>query len=355
MSGRYIIVLEAGAENAATNLVGGKCAGLLALVRAGCSVPRGFVVTSDAFKALFSDSALRREIGVALDGMDPEDPAGTETTSAAIRRLVSGHPVPPKVAQAVTDAYEALCSALGQPDVPVAARSSATAEDLSDASFAGQHDTCLWIRGAEAVLDAVRHCWSSLWTARALTYRTAHGVPDEGLGMAVGVQEMVNARTAGVALTLNPANGDRSKIVVEAGWGLGELVASGEVTPDLYLVDKVLLVPVRTVVGAKFHELVPAPDGRGLLRRPVDDERRAVPCLAADEVIEIARLAKETEKRAGAPLEIEWAFARDLPAQGGFRLLQCRAETVWSRRPRPATGVAATSGAAGIAHTLTGL
>ena len=138
--------------------------------------------------------------------------------------------------------------------------------------------------------------------------------------MAVGVQQMVDARTAGVAMTLNPANGDRSKIVVEAAWGLGEPVVSGEVTPDHYLVDKVLLVPLRTVVGAKFHELVPAPDGRGLLRRPVGDDRRAAPCLSADEVVEIARLAKAIEASRGRTQEIEWALARDRPAVDDRRL-----------------------------------
>ncbi|WP_369227951.1 PEP/pyruvate-binding domain-containing protein [Streptomyces sp. R39] len=355
MPSRYTVSLESGAENSAADRVGGKCAGLLALARAGHPVPRAFAVTMDAFRTLFTDPALREAVGAVHAGLDPVDLAGTETVSSGIRRLVSGHPVPAEIAEDISAAYRTLCAALGRSDAPVAVRSSAVSEDLPEASFAGQYDTCLWIQGAEAVLDAVRHCWSSLWTARALAYRAAHGVPDEGLGMAVCVQEMVDARTAGVAMTLNPANGDRSKIVIEAGWGLGEPVLSGEVTPDHYLVDKVLLVPVRTVVGAKFHELVPAPDGQGLLRRPVDDERRAAPCLTTDEVVEIARLAKQTERCGGAPQEIEWAFARDLPAPSGLRLLQSRAETVWSRRPGPAVEVTAASGAAGIAKALTGM
>ncbi|WP_159766148.1 PEP/pyruvate-binding domain-containing protein [Streptomyces sp. HM190] len=355
MSSRYTVPLRSGAEGPPADLVGGKCAGLLELARAGQPVPRAFAVTVDAFRTLFADPALRAAVGAVLSELDPVDLAVAETVSSEIRRLVSGHPVPAELEEDISAGYRALCAELGQPDVPVAVRSSATSEDLTQASFAGQYDTCLWIRGVEAVLDAVRHCWSSLWTARALVYRAAHGVPDEGLGMAVCVQEMVDARTAGVAMTLNPVNGDRSKVVVEAGWGLGEPVLSGEVTPDHYLVDKVLLVPVRTVVGSKFHELVPAPDGQGLLRRPVDDERRAAPCLTAAEVVEIARLAKQSERCGGAPQEIEWALARDLPAPSGLRLLQSRAETVWSRRRGTAAEVTAESGAAGIARALTGL
>ncbi|GGS19254.1 phosphoenolpyruvate synthase [Streptomyces humidus] len=355
MSSRYAVSLESAAEEPAADLVGGKCAGLLALVGAGQPVPRAFAVTVDAFRALFTDPALRESVGAALAGLDPADLARTETVSSEIRRLVSGHPVPSEIEEDISAAYRALCAALGRPDAPVAVRSSATSEDLAQTSFAGQYDTCLWIQGAEAVLDAVRHCWSSLWTTRALTYRAAHGVSDEELGMAVCVQEMVDARTAGVAMTLNPVNGDRSKIVIEAGWGLGEPVLSGEVTPDHYLVDKVLLVPVRTVVGAKFHEMVPAPGGQGLLRRPVDDARRATPCLSTEEVVEIARVAKQAERSCGAPQEIEWALARGLPASSGLRLLQSRAETVWSRRSGPAAEVTAASGAAGIAKALTGM
>jgi pyruvate, water dikinase len=356
MTGRYTVALDAGAD-AAVGRVGGKCASLLVLTRAGAPVPPGFVVTVEAFEALLADPALHKGIDAVLDGLDLADPAGTEAGSAEIRRLVCGHPMPPEAADAITDAYGSFCDRLGRPDVPVAVRSSATAEDLPDVSFAGQHDTCLWIRGAEAVLGAVQRCWSSLWTARALTYRAAKGVPEEGVAMAVGVQQMVNARTAGVAMTVNPSNGDLSKIVIEAGWGLGDPVVSGEVTPDHYLVDKVLLVPVRTTVATKLHELVPAPDGCELLRRPIGDGRREAPCLGADELIEVARLAKEAERLCGLPQEIEWAIARELPGPAGLHLLQSRAETVWSHRPRYPTGVCLDpdSGAAGIADTLLGL
>ncbi|MBA4866599.1 PEP/pyruvate-binding domain-containing protein [Streptomyces sp. PSKA54] len=353
MTSQYTVELGAGAD-ADEGRVGGKCAGLLALARAGSSVPPGFVVTVDAFEALLAGPDLRRGIGEVLERLDAFDPAGMEKRGSEIRRLVCGSPMPAPVAEAVADAYGSLCAGAGY-DVPVAIRSSATAEDLPDASFAGQHDTFLWVRGTRAVLDAVQRCWSSLWTARALGYRAAQGVPEGGVGMAVILQQMVDARTAGVAMTVNPSDGDRSKIVIEACWGLGGPLMSGEVNPDHYVVDKVLLIPVRTRAAAKPRELVPCPDMRGLLRRPVDGDRRHAPCLSPDEVVEVARLAKEAERHRGLPLEIEWAFARDAGASESLQVLQSRAETVWRNRPRCSPVVPPESGAAGIANTLLGL
>ena len=354
MTGRCTVALEAGAD-AAVGRVGGKVACLLALARAGCPVPPGFVVTVDAFRALLDTPALRKEIDAALDGLDRADPARVEAACAELRRLILGQPMPHEVTRDVTDAYGELCATLGRPDVPVAVRSSATVEDGAEATCAGQHDTLLWMRGAPAVLEAVRCCWSSLWTARALAYRAAHGLPEEGLSMAVVVQQMVDARSAGVAVTVNPSNGDRSKIVIEATWGLGEPVVSGHLTPDHYVVDKVLLMPIRTRVASKPYELVPDPDGRRLLRRPVEDDRRTAPCLGTDEVIEVARLAKEAERHCGVPQEVEWAIVRGRPVPDGLRLLQSRPETAWSRRPGRPAGVGTDAGAAGIAGTLLGL
>jgi pyruvate,water dikinase len=352
MTGGYTVALEA-ETNATASRVGGKCAGLLAIARAGAAVPPGFVVTVDAFQALLAHPSLRNRVDAVLESLDPADPAGIQAGSSEIRRLVCGYPMPPKVTEAIADAYRSLCDRLG-PDLPVAVRSSAIMEDLPGTSFAGQHETFLWIRSTESVLDAVQRCWSSLWTAQALSYRAANGMPEEGLAMAVGVQQMVNARAAGVAMTVNPSDGDRSKIVIEACWGLGELLVSGEVNPDRHVVDKVLLIPIRTTVASKLHELVPAPNGRGLLRRSVDDNRREAPCLDAHEVIEVARLAKDAERRCGQPQEIEWAIDRELPAPDGLHVLQSRAETVWSHKTRPPTGLTTDRGAASIAKTLLG-
>ncbi|MFI6933991.1 PEP/pyruvate-binding domain-containing protein [Streptomyces sp. NPDC050287] len=356
MSSPYIVAFDSPAESGRGRL-GGKCAALLAMTRAGAPVPPGFTVTTDAFEALLDGGGLRRAVDAALSG-PAADPAAVAARGAEIRRLVGEGPVPPSVASAVTAAYEELCRTVGCPDAAVAVRSSAEVEDSPEASWAGQHDTFLWIRGGDAVLDAVRRCWASLWTDRAIIYRAAQGLPQRGLRMAVGVQQMVDARTSGAAVTVNPADGDLSKIVVEAIWGLGQLMVSGQVTPDAHLVDKVLLTTVRTTVSPKHQELVPAPDGHGLVRRAVEEDRRQVPCLAPPEVVEIARLAKTAERHYGFPQDIEWAIDRHRRASAGTgataMLLQTRPETLWSRRLRTPARTSQGAGVSSIVDTMLG-
>ena len=267
MTDQFTVSFDSGAEPS-TARVGGKCVGLLTMTGHGIRVPPGFAVTTDAFAAALDGGGLRAEIRSVLAGLDLSDTADTERRAAEVRGLVTDRPVPPPVAGAVAAAYRVLGAA---GDVQVAVRSSAETEDLPTISFAGQYDTYLGVLGADAVVDAVRRCWASLWTARAITYRAAGGVPERGLRMAVGVQRMVDARTAGVALTVNPADGDPSKIVIDAAWGLGEPLVSGEMTPDNYVVDKVLLLPVKTTLSPQHHELVVAPNGHGLLRRAVEE------------------------------------------------------------------------------------
>ncbi|MFF4120839.1 PEP/pyruvate-binding domain-containing protein [Streptomyces sp. NPDC001714] len=354
MNSPYTLAFDSSAE-AGTSRLGGKCAALIVMTRAGAPVPPGFVVTMDAFEALLDRGGLRRAVDAALAGL-AADPGAVAARGAEIRCMVTDQPVPSPVASAVTTAYEELCRAVGCPDVAVAVRSSAELEDLAEASCAGQHDTFLWIRGADAVLEAVRRCWASLWTDRAIIYRVARGLPQRGLRMAVAVQQMVDARTSGAAVTVNPADGDPSKIRVEAIWGLGQLMVSGEVTPDAYLVDKVLLRTVRTTVSPKHQELVPAPDGHGLARRVVEEGRQQVPCLTQEEVVEIARLAKTAERRYGCSQDIEWAVDKhpngSTDAGATVRLLQTRPETVWSSRPRTPARASHGAGVSSILDTL---
>lgn len=322
---------------------------------AGAPVPPGFVVTTDAFDALLDRGALRRAVEASLARL-AADPSVVAARGAEIRRMVVEEPVPSAVGSSVTAAYEALCRAVGCPDTAVAVRSSAEMEDSPEASYAGQHDTYLWIRGAGGVLGAVRRCWASLWTDRAIVYRAAHGLRQRELRMAVGVQQMVDARTSGAAVTVNPADGDPSKIVVEAIWGLGELMVSGQVTPDAHLVDKVLLTTVRTTVSPKYQELVPAPDGHRLVRREVEECRQRVPCLAPPEVVEIARLAKSAEQYYGFPQNIEWAIDRHRPPSAGATamLLQTRPDTGWSSRPRTPAPTSHGAGVSSILGTMLG-
>jgi cytochrome P450 len=316
-------------EEAGVALVGGKAASLGSLTRAGFPVPRGFAVTTAAHREALRGAAADA-IAAELEGVDPQDVGALEATSARLRALVEATPLPVAVADAIRRAYRALGD-----DVPVAVRSSATAEDSADASFAGQQDTYLWVVGEDAVLEHVRRCWSSLLTARSIAYRLERGVAHADVEMGVAVQTMVAATAAGVAMTLNPANGDRSKVAIEASWGLGESVVSGTVTPDSVLVDKVMLEVLDTRVGSKETELVADPQAGRVTERAVEDERRARPALTVQQARQVATLAKRAEQHYGTPQDIEWAVGED----EGVVLLQSRPETVWSRRPpeRPRT------------------
>ncbi len=218
--------------------VGGKCASLGELTRAGLPVPPGFAITVDVHATVCAE--VEATVARVLAGCDPADAAALAAASAELRSIVEGCPLPADVRDELTTAYAELCRRCGVDDVPVAVRSSATCEDSPDASFAGEHDTFLWVCGAADVLDAVRRCWSSLFTERAIAYRHSMGMATEAIAMSVAVQKMVRPKAAGVAFTLNPHDGDRSQIAIDASWGFGEAVVAGEVTPDNYLVDKVV-------------------------------------------------------------------------------------------------------------------
>ena len=321
--------------------LGGKGASLVTMTAAGMPVPPGFVVTTAAFDAFLNESGIAAQIHSALQGLNTDDTAEVDRVSAKIREQLTSAPVPQGVRDATRAAHQAL---LDQCDgeVPVAVRSSATAEDLPDASFAGQQDTYLWISGYASVTEHIRQCWASLYTSRAIIYRLKNSIPDEGLSMAVVVQKMVNAKAAGVAITMNPANGDRSKVAVDASWGVGETVVSGTVTPDNILLDKITLQVVHEHLGDKHIELVPGADG--LVEQPVDADRAGARCLSDDELTAVVTLAKRAEKHYGCPQDIEWALDLDLPDGENLLLLQSRPETVHSNK-KPSTAAATDTGA----------
>lgn len=312
-------------------LLGGKCRSLAIMTKAGAPVPPGFAVTTHAFDAVMQQTDLLEKINVLVTALDHENIKEVDLVSAQIRKLILDQPVPQAVHDETHRAYEALMDFCGG-EVPVAVRSSATAEDLPDASFAGQQDTYLWIIGRDDVMHKIRECWASLYTSRAMTYRLANNIATEGLSMAVAVQKMVNARTAGVAMTIDPTNGDRSKIVIDSSWGLGELVVSGEVTPDNFVIDKIMLQPVKRIISDKHEELVPDGVG-GIVKKTVDQARRNQPSLSDEELTLVAKLAKVAEKHYGSVQDIEWAIDADLPAGQNVLLLQSRPETVWSQKP----------------------
>jgi pyruvate,water dikinase len=319
--------------------VGGKNAGLGELLAAGLPVPPGFAVTVDAYHTIRRHQDLRRAVGDLLGEVDLGDPAGLEEVSAAIRGRIELVPLDEGVAAAVGSAYQELCDRCACDAVPVAVRSSATAEDLPEASFAGEHDTFLWVRGTDDVLRHLTRCWSSLFTARAIAYRRERGYDHDVVAMSVGVQKMVRPKASGVAFTLNPSDGDRSQVAVESAWGFGEGIVSGEVTPDSFLVDKVLGEIVRRTISDKAVEYRLG-SGDRVERAEVDPDRRTAPSLDDEEVKAVARLARRAERHYRCPQDVEWAIDGDLPPDRAVTLLQARPETVWSRRARPpvATG-----------------
>jgi len=327
--------------------VGGKCASLGEMTQAGVAVPPGFAVTTDAYQAMLDHHGLRAEIERHLASIGSDDIDAIDRAAQAIRVRIRSHRMPDEVESAIRGAYAAMGEGM-----PVAVRSSATAEDMPDASFAGQQDTYLWVIGADDVVEKVRDCWASLFTTRAVAYREKNRIAHIDVLMSVGVQKMVNARAAGVAMTLEPTTGDRTRIVIDASWGLGETVVSGVVTPDNFTVEKVLEAIVARKISDKHVELVGDAALGSAVEREVDAARRSAPCLSDAEVLEVARLAKRLERQNKCPQDVEWAIDADLPEGRNLLALQSRPETVWSRKPKEKPATPYATGLMSIVGTL---
>jgi pyruvate,water dikinase len=310
--------------------VGGKALGLAEMTTAGLPVAPGFTVCTAAYRAYLEKSGLRAAIEEALTGASPARPGSVAAAERAIADALASAAVPEEVAAAAIGEYQALCALVGVPDLSVAVRSSATAEDSAGASFAGEFETYVDISGADDVLAHVRRCWDSVFTGRALSYALDKGLSPLDIEMAVVVQKTVRARAAGVMFTLSPVTGDRSRIVLEASWGLGLSVVGGEVTPDRYTVDKIRLTVCERVPGDKRIEY-----RRGETPVPVAEERWSQLCLDDEHVLALARLGKSLERLQKRPQDIEFAVDEDLPAGSDLILLQCRPETIWSAKARP--------------------
>jgi pyruvate,water dikinase len=309
--------------------MGGKCASLARMIKAGVRVPPGFAVTTDAYIRHIAANQLSQRINELVQSIDLDDVEDEARKATLARALVTDCPIPADVEAAIRAAYAAMSR---DGDLPVAVRSSATAEDMPDASFAGQQDTYLWVVGADEVVDRVKACWGSLFNARAISYRAKNHINAADVLMSVGVQKMVDAYAAGVAMTLDPITGDRSKIVIDAAFGLGEPVVSGEITPDNFVVEKVMLTIAKRRIAEKDYELVADRAARCAAPRDIEPERRGTPSLSDAQVIAVAKLAKSLERTMGGPQDVEWAIDRDLPADDGVVALQSRPETIWSRK-----------------------
>jgi pyruvate,water dikinase len=315
--------------------VGGKSATLGELIAAGIPVPPGFAVATSGFRAFVEEAGLAETIAAELARSDPDDVGSVGAASEAIGRAMRAAPVPDAVRDEVARRYAELAREVDEAEPPVAVRSSALGEDAEDATFAGQQETTLWVRGADRVCEAVRNCWISLYGAPAITYRARLGDRAEEPAMGVAVQLMVDAEISGVLFTCNPVSGDPSMVAVNASWGLGLAVVGGEVTPDDYLVSKVTREVVRAHVHDKDVQYVPDAAGNGAITAPVPDERRTVACLDAQALDALVGLAGRIERYFGGHQDVEWAIARGRNAADGLFVVQSRPVTGLARRETP--------------------
>ena len=297
-------------------IAGGKGANLGEMTRAGLPVPPGFVVTADAYRRFSDANGIAAQVATRLATLDADDSDALRAASQTLQKLVRGAPTPDDVRDAVFAAYDALAAtASSEPPSTttpangplVAVRSSGTVEDGAQFSFAGMFQSTLNVHGRDAVLRAVKECWASAFTERLIFYLAKQGLTGELLVAAV-VQRMVQSDRSGVVFTANPATKDRSRIVIEGAWGLGEVVVLGEVTPDHYEVDKATLDIVDRVIARKEFMLARDPRTGETVRTPLDDVKGHAPVLSEDEVHAIAELARRDEAHYGAPQDAEWAI-----------------------------------------------
>jgi pyruvate,water dikinase len=317
------------------HIVGGKCANLGELTAKGVTVPPGFAVTADAFRRFLEETKIGEVIQKTLtSGEGPRDPKQYEEASEEIRKIIESAPMPADIASEVRSAYRDLERKTGNTQVKVAVRSSATSEDLPDASFAGQQDTYLNVKGEDQLVHYVQKCWSSLYTPRAIFYREEKGFPHEKVLISVGVQKMVDSEVSGVIFTLDPVNGDPSKIIIESCWGLGEALVSGLVRPDRYIVDKGTLQIVHKEIVPKMVEHVPNLETGLTMQRDVPAERRNTASLGDEQVVELARLARDIEDHYQTPQDVEFAVEHSKSGQKVY-VVQTRPETFWARMKSP--------------------
>jgi pyruvate,water dikinase len=332
-----IYILPLSDPRADLETVGGKGMSLAKLANAGLPVPGGFHITTEAYRQFVAANGLQPKILSALKEVDTSIPTTLETASAMIGQFFAQAAIPVEISDAIRVAYEGLrprtedgrlsLPVRGLPStISVAVRSSATAEDLPDASFAGQQETYLNIRGEDALLVAVKKCWASLWTARAIAYRIKNNIDQKAVALAVVVQEMVNAGAAGILFTANPINGRRDEMVINTAWGLGEAIVGGLVSPDTVVADKAT-GKVKTMDVAEKTVITVLTES-GTREEPLNDARRSLQVLKEAQVTELVTIAREIEGFYGKPQDIEWCYA-----DGRFYIVQSRPITALAEAP----------------------
>lgn len=305
--------------------VGGKGASLGELHGAGIAVPPGFVVRTAAFEHFLEAIETEHPVRRRIESLSGEDLPAVTACCETVRRRLEEAPLPAELRGQIELAHARLC---GAQDLALAVRSSATTEDAADASFAGLQDTYLWVPDLNQTLQRVRSCWASLYSVESVSYRRRRNLPEQAVAMAVVVQAMVDARTAGVMFTRSPTTGDRSVITIEGAWGLGSAVVGGEVTPDRWVLGKVTGEITVREISDKAICHAPAAGG-GIEARAVPQTSRRTPCLSDEELQTLRTIARRVERHYGCPQDIEWAVER---TSGEVLLLQSRPETVWSSK-----------------------
>ncbi len=321
-------------------VVGGKNSSLGEMISSGLPVPPGFAVTAYSYERYIDEKRIAEQIYKIIKDTvtDPNDPKQYDVASKKIRELMEKTPMPKDIENAIRTAYKELNQRLKLKDTFVAVRSSATAEDLPDASFAGQQETFLNIRGPDDLLSKVIKCWSSLFTPRAIFYRTEKGFAHEKVFISVGVQKMVNSGCAGVMFTINPVTGNPDEIIIEGNYGLGETVVSGVVNPDDFVVDKTTLKIKERRISRKTVEYIRDPQTGKTIHLDIPEDKQKLTCITDQEISTLAELANRIEKHYGKPMDIEWAIDQDLPYPQNMFIVQARPETVWGSKPMETPG-----------------
>src|SRR2546423_6159649 len=283
MSNEQSVSLVLALDDTAATLeqVGGKGASLARLAAVGLPIPPGFHMHPAAYRYFVPENGLQEQILATVSAVTADQPSSLEEASRKIGRMFAQGTMPAEIATAIRQAYVAL----GGDDLSVAVRSSATAEDLPELSFAGQQETYLNMRGEAQVLDAVKRCWASLWTARAIGYRARHDIAPQDVSLAVVVQKLVPADAAGILFTANPLTGARDQVMINAAWGLGEAIVSGQVTPDTFVVDRASASIIEQQISTKDVMTVRTPEGTH--EEPVPVDRRTQAALSETQVAEL--------------------------------------------------------------------
>jgi pyruvate,water dikinase len=319
------------------DLVGGKGANLGELLSQGIRVPPGFVLTSKAYRYFLDYNNLREKIISIL-----KEEKDSATASSRIKQLILSAEIPPDLEEITLNAYEELVKQVGK-EILVAVRSSATAEDIESASFAGQQDTYLNVERSQ-LFEKIKLVWASLFNERAIEYRKSKGIDPSKMEMAVVIQKMVNSRSSGVMFTLNPANGDRNFIVIESSWGLGEAVVGGMVTPDEVVISKHDLKIVDRRISKKNLKIIYDPHLKANREVEIQGKESESPSITDEEAIELAKLALKIEKHYEVPMDIEWAIDGDLTFPDNVFIVQARPETFWVSKQSRQEPVTATTG-----------